>query len=161
MPIGRCDDCGHPFTVYEWPEAPRCTLAEAVCPVHGTALARTTYPRDRYRIVRLEKAPRRVDRRAMAFRRSPLAEAGADRYRWEPLFHVLGIEVPSLDAYDRKALGDLREGAIGASQPPNVKTRLRELERAGMIRWQTGWHLTARGRAELGDCADAAPGVAS
>lgn len=157
MSLGRCDDCGHPYVVYEWPDAPRWTLAEVVCPVHGTALARTTCPREASRIVRLEVAPRRVNRCVLAYRKSPVANVPRD---WQPLFRVLGVEEPQLDAYDRKALGDLLTGAIGATQPAHVRTRLRELERAGLIRWQSGWHLTDRGRAELGDAA-AAAGAAS
>lgn len=56
--LGRCDDCGHPYTTYAW--RGRLALSGAVCPVHGTALRRTTLPREQRRIVQLESDPSRA-----------------------------------------------------------------------------------------------------
>ncbi|MGL4257952.1 MAG: hypothetical protein ACRCSL_16585 [Microbacterium sp.] len=54
--IGRCDDCGHPYRVYRWLGS--LPLRAAVCPMHGTPLVRTTYPRDLDRVVMLAHPPR-------------------------------------------------------------------------------------------------------
>lgn len=40
MRIGKCNDCGTRGTIYAWQGS--CPLSLAVCPVHGTPLARTT-----------------------------------------------------------------------------------------------------------------------
>jgi hypothetical protein len=62
MTIGRCNDCGgatHPFAIYEWNGRP--LLRNAVCPIHGTPLAQTTYGR-RGKLVKLRCGPTRIDR---------------------------------------------------------------------------------------------------
>lgn len=69
MTIGRCNDCGgrnHKFAIYEWTTA--LPLSRAVCPIHGTPLARTTYGgggrrRNRGKLVKLGYvSPNRQDR---------------------------------------------------------------------------------------------------
>jgi hypothetical protein len=53
--IGKCTDCGHPYTTYSWHGGLR--LRDAVCPVHGTPLARTTMPQNMRRVVYLTVSP--------------------------------------------------------------------------------------------------------
>jgi hypothetical protein len=75
--LGKCNDCGHPCTVYAWKGS--LPLSRAVCPVHRSPLARTT-PKDTGRIVVLEMAPTKTG--------GGLARRLTDK-AWRPLREVL------------------------------------------------------------------------